>query len=75
MFWPILVFYFVLLFVLSMKKQIRVGLALVPWFLLSCPCLPGLSFAQHMIKYKYIPFTFGKQTYKGKEDTGKVIKQ
>jgi hypothetical protein len=31
--------------------------------------------AQHMIKYKYIPITRGKQTYKGKEDTGKVVQQ
>ncbi|KAI8795933.1 protein RER1-like isoform X2 [Biomphalaria glabrata] len=49
-FWPILVMYFVLLFTLTMKKQIK-----------------------HMIKYRYIPFTYGKARYKGKEDTGKVI--
>jgi len=39
-FWPILLIYFIALFVITMKKQIK-----------------------HMIKYKYIPFTFGKPTY------------
>lgn len=37
-FWPILLFYWVMLFLLTMRKQI-----------------------QHMIKYKYVPFSFGKQ--------------
>ena len=36
-FWPILVMYFIVLFFITMKKQI-----------------------QHMIKYKYIPISFGK---------------
>jgi len=44
-FWPILLLYFIALFVLTMKRQIR-----------------------HMIKYRYVPFSFGKQTYKGKEN-------
>ncbi|GAQ81390.1 Rer1 protein [Klebsormidium nitens] len=43
-FWPILLMYWLVLFVLTMKRQIR-----------------------HMIKYKYVPFSFGKQKYgKGK---------
>lgn len=42
-FWPILLVYFITLFVLTMKRQIK-----------------------HMIKYRYIPFTFGKRTYKPK---------
>jgi Rer1 family len=37
-FWPILLFYFFMLFFVTMKRQI-----------------------QHMIKYKYLPFSFGKQ--------------
>ncbi|KAF5738226.1 Protein RER1A [Tripterygium wilfordii] len=37
-FWPILVFYWISLFILTMRKQMM-----------------------HMIKYKYIPFSFGKQ--------------
>jgi len=49
-FWPILVMYFIVLFVLTMKRQIR-----------------------HMIKYRYIPFTFGKPRPKGREDTGPVV--
>lgn len=39
-FWPVLVMYWVILFVLTMRKQI-----------------------QHMIKYRYVPFTFGKTRY------------
>ncbi|KAE9597646.1 hypothetical protein Lal_00041623 [Lupinus albus] len=39
-FWPILLVYWVVLFTLTMKKQIS-----------------------HMIKYKYVPFSFGKQRY------------
>lgn len=39
-FWPILLAYFILLVVLTMKDRIK-----------------------HMIKHKYIPFSFGKQTY------------
>jgi len=36
-FWPILLFYWVVLFTLTMRRQIS-----------------------HMIKYKYVPFSFGK---------------
>jgi hypothetical protein len=39
-FWPILVFYWVLLFTLTMKKQIM-----------------------HMVKHRYVPFSFGKRRY------------
>jgi len=44
-FWPILLMYFIALFVLTMKRQIK-----------------------HMIKYRYVPFSFGKTRYKGKEE-------
>ncbi|CAK7902010.1 protein Rer1p [[Candida] anglica] len=40
-FWPILVMYFVVLFTLTMRKQV-----------------------QHMVKYRYLPFDFGKAKYK-----------
>ncbi|KAB2058022.1 Protein RER1A -like protein [Gossypium arboreum] len=43
-FWPILLFYWLMLFILTMKRQIL-----------------------HMIKYKYVPFSFGKQRYDGKK--------
>lgn len=43
-FWPILLLYWIVLFILTMKRQIR-----------------------HMIKYKYVPFTVGKQHYTGKK--------
>ena len=39
--------YFIALFVLTMKRQIK-----------------------HMIKYRYVPFSFGKTRYKGKEEGG-----
>ncbi|KAL6639952.1 hypothetical protein ACP70R_022262 [Stipagrostis hirtigluma subsp. patula] len=39
-FWPILLFYWVVLFTVTMKRQIL-----------------------HMIKYRYVPFSFGKQRY------------
>ncbi|PHH63590.1 hypothetical protein CDD81_5682 [Ophiocordyceps australis] len=39
-FWPVLVMYWMILFVLTMRKQI-----------------------QHMIKYRYVPFSFGKKSY------------
>lgn len=42
-FWPILLMYFIALFVLTMKRQIK-----------------------HMIKFKYVPFSFGKTKYRGK---------
>ncbi|KAK4584731.1 hypothetical protein RGQ29_022435 [Quercus rubra] len=43
-FWPILLFYWLALFILTMRRQIT-----------------------HMIKYKYVPFSFGKQRYDGKK--------
>ncbi|KAF9610211.1 hypothetical protein IFM89_021149 [Coptis chinensis] len=45
-FWPILLCYWIVLFVLTMKRQIL-----------------------HMMKYKYIPFSFGKQKYTGKKSS------
>ena len=39
-FWPILLLYFIVLFVITMKRQIR-----------------------HMVKYKYVPFSWGKAKY------------
>ncbi|CAL8086807.1 unnamed protein product [Calicophoron daubneyi] len=41
-FWPILVLYFIMLFTLMMKRQIK-----------------------HMIKYRYMPFTYGKPKHTG----------
>ncbi|WCJ31263.1 Rer1 family protein [Euphorbia peplus] len=43
-FWPILLFYWLMLFVATMRRQIM-----------------------HMIKYRYVPFSFGKQRYDGKK--------
>ncbi|KAI3509589.1 hypothetical protein L1887_24975 [Cichorium endivia] len=43
-FWPILLCYWIVLFAMTMKRQIM-----------------------HMVKYKYIPFSIGKQKYGGKK--------
>ena len=43
-FWPILVMYFITLFMVTMKRQIR-----------------------HMIKHRYVPFSYGKVRYQGKD--------
>ncbi|KAF8022804.1 hypothetical protein BT93_F0345 [Corymbia citriodora subsp. variegata] len=43
-FWPILLCYWLVLFVLTMKRQIM-----------------------HMIKYRYVPFSIGKQRYTGRK--------
>ncbi|KAF5745724.1 protein RER1A-like [Tripterygium wilfordii] len=45
-FWPILLCYWIVLFALTMRRQIA-----------------------HMIKYKYIPFSIGKQKYGGKKSS------
>ncbi|KAJ7536280.1 hypothetical protein O6H91_12G063100 [Diphasiastrum complanatum] len=45
-FWPILLMYWIVLFFLTMKRQVM-----------------------HMLKYRYIPFSFGKQRYSGKRPT------
>lgn len=39
-FWPLLLFYFIVLFIVTMQKQIK-----------------------HMIKHRYVPFSWGKATY------------
>ena len=41
-FWPVLLMYFLILFFLQMKRQIR-----------------------HMIKHRYVPFSWGKTKYDG----------
>jgi hypothetical protein len=47
-FWPILLLYFIVLFFITMKNQIK-----------------------HMIKHRYIPFSFGKKTYASGSGGGK----
>jgi len=51
-FWPILVMYFIILFTLTMKRQIK-----------------------HMIKYRYLPFSHGKATYKGRDPPASTVRQ
>lgn len=47
-FWPILLLYFLALFFITMKRQIR-----------------------HMIKHRYVPWSWGKQKYGGSKVTDK----
>ena len=56
-FWPILVMYFITLFCITMKRQIKV----INHFRLHQLII--LAFFQHMIRYRYIPFTFGKPKF------------
>ncbi|KAI3758889.1 hypothetical protein L6452_06461 [Arctium lappa] len=44
-FWPILLFYWIVLFVATMRRQIM-----------------------HMIKHRYVPFSFGKRRYTGRKE-------
>ena len=75
-YWPVLAMYFVILFVLTMKKQIMVRTMILCVNMCFVPVtdkLLPLPLPQHMIKYKYLPFSYGKRRYKGKDDTGTVV--
>lgn len=61
-FWPILVVYFILLFCLTMKRQIKVR-----EFVEIVGCIWESVF-QHMIKYRYLPFSLGKPKYAGRDN-------
>jgi len=50
-FWPILLLYFIVLFFITMKNQIK-----------------------HMIKHRYVPWSFGKKTYAAGSGGGKDSK-
>ena len=63
-FWPILVVYFCVLFALTMRRQIQYVLQFLNgpnWF----GALTPASCCRHMIKYKYIPFDFGRKARYG----------
>ena len=57
-FWPILVMYFITLFCITMKRQIKVVTRHLQISNYSDICT-----LQHMIRYRYIPFTFGKPKF------------
>jgi Rer1 family len=58
-FWPVLVVYWLILFSLTSMCGVPGGLTATDW------CIVRRQI-QHMIKYRYIPFTFGKAKYSGK---------
>lgn len=57
-YWPILVLYFCVLFALTMRRQIQ-------YVWLFFYRVLALTFARHMIKYKYIPFDIGRKARYG----------
>ena len=73
-FWPILVMYFITLFCITMKRQIKVGtdnnnmefkiylMRIAKQKYTETIYLPKFLF-QHMIRYRYIPFTWGKPKF------------
>jgi hypothetical protein len=70
-YWPILLVYFLLLFALTMRRQIEYVYDYVQCFYLSDKsrhiCYWELT-RRHMIKYKYIPFDLGRKArYAGKK--------
>lgn len=65
-FWPILLLYFVALFCLTMKKQIKVLFCETSYYIYEHVKNVCKTF-QHMIKYRYIPFTWGKPKYQSSE--------
>lgn len=74
-FWPILVMYFIVLFIITMKRQIKVrGIAFWPKTTCTAFILFSSFYLQHMIRYRYLPFTYGKQKYKGKDESSDVMK-
>ena len=60
-FWPILVMYFITLFCITMKRQIKVK-SIIYIFINRISASKHIFF-QHMIRYRYIPFTFGKPKF------------
>lgn len=60
-YWPILVLYFCILFALTMRRQIQYVYTHLQRTLVA----DEIPFDRHMIKYKYIPFDFGRKTRYG----------
>ena len=58
-YWPILVVYFCVLFLLTMRRQIQYV------HLLAIHVSAHVWFLRHMIKYKYIPFDIGRKARYG----------
>jgi len=58
-YWPILVVYFFVLFLLTMRRQIQYVR------LLATHIFAHVGFLRHMIKYKYIPFDIGRKARYG----------
>lgn len=60
-FWPVLVMYWLILFALTSKSH----LSAVPSWTTRLISSPVRRQIQHMIKYRYIPFSMGKAKYSG----------
>ena len=74
----IIVFFVIILIIIVSSSSsiyiiiIRGAFSLVCVFLVFL--LINICTFQHMIKYRYLPFTYGKQKYRGKDDSGDVMK-
>lgn len=70
-FWPVLVMYWIILFVLTSRLRLsfssRSG---IPTYRSSMLINPAVrKQIQHMIKYRYVPFSFGKARYGAKNSS------
>ena len=59
-FWPVLVMYWIILFVLTSKPRSCSRLLCECWLTIYTPVRKQI---QHMVKYRYVPFTMGKKKY------------
>lgn len=61
-FWPVLVMYWIILFVLTSEFYTYLAVVIV-FVLLTLSSCSVRRQIQHMIKYRYVPFSFGKARY------------
>jgi len=67
--WKFIWMFIALISCITLREQICVWQSYQEFW---TPVTHWFVFLQHMLKYRYIPFTHGKTRYRGKEDTGKV---
>ena len=71
-FWPILVLYFIVVFVHMMHQRIRHAPPLLAVAAAAAAADGGLP-CRHMVEHRSLPFTTGKPRFKGRDDTGPVV--
>jgi len=63
-FWPVLVVYWLILVVLTMRRQIQHMLSTYSFFFLVYFVLRCEENANHSTEYRYVPWDYGKQQFK-----------